>query len=377
MCSKALRPGPLASRAGETTPGIPHEERTMLHPAQPVDAEGNATAARFAEVRGTSLALAESLSEADQTVQSMPDASPTKWHLAHTTWFFETFVLVPHRPGYQVHDQCFAYLFNSYYEQAGPRHPRPQRGMLTRPSAAEVVAYRRHVDEAMAEFLEYDALPQAAAELIELGLHHEQQHQELLLTDILHLLAQNPLRPAYRQAPTPTGRAGAKPLAWRAYEGGIHAIGHDGEGFAFDCERPRHQVLVQPFRLASRAVTNREWQDFIADGGYRSAPLWLSDGWATVNREGWQAPLYWEQRDGAWWSMTLHGMRPVEEAAPVCHVSYFEADAFARWAGKRLPTEAEWEIAAAPLPVAGNTLGRGTFRPLPATATDGAPAQMF
>ena len=351
----------------------------MLHPAHPVDAEGNATAARFAEVRGTSLALAESLSEADQTVQSMPDASPTKWHLAHTTWFFETFVLVPHRPGYQVHDQRFAYLFNSYYEQAGPRHPRPQRGMLTRPSAAEVVAYRRHVDEAMTEFLENDALPQAAAELIELGLHHEQQHQELLLTDILHLLAQNPLRPTYRQAPTATGRAGAKPLAWRAYEGGIHAIGHDGEGFAFDCERPRHQVLVQPFRLASRAVTNREWQDFIADGGYRSAPLWLSDGWATVNREGWQAPLYWEQRDGTWWSMTLHGMRPVEEAAPVCHVSYFEADAFARWAGKRLPTEAEWEIAAAPLPVAGNTLGRGALRPLPATEVrrDGAPAQMF
>jgi ergothioneine biosynthesis protein EgtB len=349
----------------------------MLHPAHPVDAEGNATAARFAEVRATSLALAESLSEADQTVQSMPDASPTKWHLAHTTWFFETFVLAPHRPGYRVHDQRFAYLFNSYYEQAGPRHPRPQRGMLTRPSAAEVVAYRHHVDEAMAEFLETDALPQEAADLIELGLHHEQQHQELLLTDILHLLAQNPLRPAYRQAPTPTGRAGAKPLAWRAYEGGIHAIGHDGEGFAFDCERPRHQVLVQPFRLASRAVTNREWQDFIADGGYRTATLWLSDGWATVNRAGWQAPFYWEQRDGTWWSMTLHGMRPVEDAAPVCHVSYFEADAFARWAGKRLPTEAEWEIAAAPLPVAGNTLGRGAFRPLPAPATDGAPAQMF
>jgi ergothioneine biosynthesis protein EgtB len=352
----------------------------MLHPAHPVDAQGNATAARFAEVRGASLALAEDLSEADQTVQSMPDASPTKWHLAHTTWFFETFVLARHQPGYQAYDQRFGYLFNSYYEQAGPRHPRPQRGMLTRPSAAEVVAYRRHVDEAMKGLLENaEALPQDLADLIELGLHHEQQHQELLLTDILHLLAQNPLRPAYRKAPTPTGSAGASPLDWRAYEGGVYEIGDDGEGFAFDCERPRHQVLVQPFRLATRAVTNREWLDFIADGGYRTATLWLSDGWATVNREAWQAPLYWEQRDGAWWSMTLHGMRPVEEGAPVCHVSYFEADAFARWAGKRLPTEAEWEIAAAPLPVAGNTLGRGALRPLPATdvGNDGAPAQMF
>jgi ergothioneine biosynthesis protein EgtB len=348
----------------------------MLHPAHPVDAQNNPMAARFAEVRGTSLALAEDLSDADQTVQSMPDASPTKWHLAHTTWFFETFVLAPHQPGYQAYDPRFAYLFNSYYEQAGPRHPRPQRGMLTRPSAAEVVAYRHHVDEAMAGLLEAeDALTLALADLIELGLHHEQQHQELLLTDILHLLAQNPLRPAYRQ--TATGSGDARPLEWRAYAGGIYAIGHEGESFAYDCERPRHEVLVQPFRLASRAVTNREWCDFIADGGYRTAPLWLSDGWATVNREAWQAPLYWEQRDGTWWSMTLHGMRPVEESAPVCHVSYFEADAFARWAGRRLPTEAEWEIAAAPLPVAGNTLGRGALRPLPAEVGDDAPAQMF
>ena len=353
----------------------------MLHPAHPVD-EGLTdarvtTAARFAEVRGTSLALAEGLSDADQTVQSMPDASPTKWHLAHTTWFFETFVLAPHQPGYRAYDPRFAYLFNSYYEQAGPRHPRPQRGMLTRPSAAEVVAYRRHVDEAMAGLLETADAPAPVADLIELGLHHEQQHQELLLTDILHLLAQSPLRPAYRPTPTATASGGARPLEWRAYEGGIFAIGHEGEGFAYDCERPRHEVLVQPFRLASRAVTNGEWQDFIADGGYRTAAHWLSDGWATVNREAWQAPLYWEQRDGAWWSMTLHGMRPVEAQAPVCHVSYYEADAFARWAGRRLPTEAEWEIAATPLPVAGNTLGRGAFRPLPAKAGNGSPAQMF
>ena len=333
----------------------------MLHPAHPVDLQADAAAARFAEVRATSLALAEGLSEADQTVQSMPDASPTKWHLAHTTWFFETFVLAPNQPGYEAYDPRFGYLFNSYYEQAGPRHPRPQRGLLTRPSAAEIVSYRHHVDDAMGAFLTGTEIAPALADLIELGLHHEQQHQELLLTDILHMLAQNPLRPAYRQAMTPTSIKRARGPDWRSYDGGIFSIGSAGDGFAFDCERPRHEVLVRPFRLATRAVTNREWQEFIADGGYRSATLWLSDGWATVNREAWQAPLYWEQRDGAWWSMTLHGLRPVDAGAPVCHVSYFEADAFARWAGKRLPTEAEWEIAAASLPVAGNTLGRGAL----------------
>ncbi|MEM7021574.1 MAG: ergothioneine biosynthesis protein EgtB [Pseudomonadota bacterium] len=352
----------------------------MLHPAYPVEARTDTTAARFRQVRSASLALAQELSEADQTAQSMPDASPTKWHLAHTTWFFETFVLLPHHGGYRTFDPSFAYLFNSYYEQAGPRHPRPQRGLITRPSAAEVIAYRRHVDLAMEDFLAgSQAAEPGLADLIDLGLHHEQQHQELLLTDILHLLAQSPLRPAYR---TPanmeaTGPGEPNAVTWHRYPAGIGEIGHRGDGFAYDCERPRHQVLVQPFKLAGRAVTNREWFSFIEDGGYHTATLWLSDGWGIVQEEAWRAPLYWEQRDGTWWSMTLQGLQPIEADAPVCHVSYFEADAFARWAGKRLPTEAEWELAAAQLPIAGNMQDTGALRPLPATDGVGGPAQMF
>jgi ergothioneine biosynthesis protein EgtB len=284
--------------------------------------------------------LAAPLSDADASVQSMPDASPAKWHLAHTTWFFETFVLAPNLPGYRHFDARFGFLFNSYYEAVGERHARDRRGMLTRPSLADVLAYRAHVDAALADF------PNAPRDLVELGIQHEQQHQELLLTDILHLFSENPIEPAYAaDAPAPAAAIG--PHGWVDHAGGIVAIGHDGGGFAFDCEGPRHEVLLQPFALGSRLVTNAEWQAFIDDGGYRTASLWLADGWAWVNREGVEAPLYWRRGDREWTGFTLAGRQPLAADAPVTHVSHFEADAFATWAGARLPRETEWEALAA------------------------------
>ncbi len=321
---------------------------------------------RLFATRQRSLDLAAPLSAEDQCVQAMEDASPTKWHLAHTTWFFETFVLSRHLPGYGAFDESFHYCFNSYYEAEGPRHPRAIRGLLTRPSHAEVIAYRAHVDSALHKFVETDiAAEPSIAALIELGVNHEEQHQELLLTDILALFAANPMRPAYaRQTGTISGRA--DPMKWIGFDGGISAIGHQGQGFAFDNETPRHDVLLQPFRLATRLVTHADWQEFMRDGGYSNAALWLSDGWATVKREGWRAPLYYEERDGVWMQMSLHGLRPVDAAAPVTHISYYEADAFARWAGKRLPTEFEWEAASQSAVGAANDLSSGALRPLPA-----------
>ncbi|GAB3628044.1 Hercynine oxygenase [Pandoraea terrae] len=301
-------------------------------------------AARYRAVREASVQLAEGLSDADATVQSMPDASPVKWHLAHTTWFFETFLLQPHVDRYRSFDARYAFLFNSYYESAGPRHPRPQRGLLTRPTLADVLAYRAHVDAAMLERCLPADLTHEIGTLVMLGLNHEEQHQELMQTDLLHLFAQNPLRPASRPALAHERPAG--PLEWLAFDGGRHRVGHHGEAFAFDCETPAHDILIYPFALASRVVTNGQWRAFIEDGGYRTASLWLSDGWQTVGAQGWAHPLYWESQDSVWRSMTLAGMQPLDDDAPVCHVSYFEADAFARWAGKRLPTEFEWEVAA-------------------------------
>jgi ergothioneine biosynthesis protein EgtB len=321
-----------------------------------------ALAGFFAATRGQSLHLVQGLSDADATVQSMDDASPAKWHLAHTTWFFEEFVLGSYAPAYEVRDARFRYLFNSYYEAVGPRHPRPRRGMLTRPSLAEVIAYREHVDAAMARLLE-GALPPAAAQLVELGVHHEQQHQELLLTDLLHLLAQNPLKPAYRPAAAAPALCAVQSPGWVASEGGMVEIGHPGGSFNFDCETPRHRALLQPHALSTHLVTNREWMAFMADGGYADARHWLSDGWRTVQAEQWAAPMYWEQRDGAWFQMSLSGEQPVAPEAPVCHISFFEADAYARWAGKRLPTEFEWEAAAARQPVAGNFADSQKYRP--------------
>jgi ergothioneine biosynthesis protein EgtB len=311
--------------------------------AHGVRTHGNSQVDRFMAVRTHTERLAEPLSAEDQTVQSMPDASPTKWHLAHTTWFFETFVLKPRDRRYCVFDATYDYLFNSYYEAVGPRHPRPQRGMITRPGVAEVLAYRRHVTDAMARVL--TAGDNVIDSLVELGLHHEQQHQELILMDAKHLLSLNPLKPAYRAA-VPTHGA-AEPLAWRDFEGGLVEIGHDGSDFAFDNEGPRHRVWLEPFAMASRPTTCGEYLAFVEDGGYRRPEFWLSAGWDCVKQRGWGAPLYWEKDGADWQVFTLSGLRSLDPAQPVCHVSGFEAAAFAKWAGKRLPREAEWEAASA------------------------------
>lgn len=300
-------------------------------------------AERFKAVRAHSERLADPLSPEDQTVQSMPDASPTKWHLAHTTWFFEAFVLKPHAPRYQVFDEAYEYLFNSYYEAVGPRHPRPQRGMITRPGVEEILAYRHYVSSNMVDLLRSG--DNRIASLVELGLHHEQQHQELILMDAKHLLSLNPMRPTYSAAALAlTPQEG--PLVWREFEGGLHGIGHTGPGFAFDNEGPRHRVWLDPFAMATRPVTCGDYLAFIDDGGYRRAEFWLSAGWECVGQRGWQAPLYWYKDGQHWQVFTLRGLKPVDPAEPVCHVSAFEAAAYAKWAGKRLPREQEWEIAA-------------------------------
>ncbi|MCQ0986940.1 ergothioneine biosynthesis protein EgtB [Jiella marina] len=326
---------------------------------------------QYRRVREDSRRLGEPLSDADATVQSMPDASPAKWHLAHTTWFFETMVLKPNLDGYKPFDERFDYLFNSYYETLGERHPRPRRGMITRPALDTIFDFRAHVDEGIDKLLASDPDP-SVAELVELGCHHEQQHQELLLTDILHLFAQNPTKPAYRDPqPLAVEPGEADDARFVSFDGGIVEVGHDGEGFAFDCEGPRHRVLLEPYRLADRLVTNREFIAFIEDGGYCDPLLWLSAGWADILANGWSKPFYWEERDGEYWTMTLRGAQPVDLDAPVTHLSYFEADAFAAWSGKRLPTEFEWENAVQSLPVEGNLADSGRLRPRPAQAGEG------
>lgn len=317
--------------------------------APPLADADNSTRSRrlldcFRDVRNHSVRLAEDLSDADATAQSMDDASPAKWHLAHTSWFFETFLLRDHVASYDVFDDRYAYLFNSYYEAEGARHARPERGLLTRPSLEELIEYRAHVDKAMATAMA--GFPDGLLDLVELGLNHEQQHQELLLTDILHLFSRNPLQPAYSHA-LPEQAPPTAPLQWIEGSGGVQQIGHEGGKFAFDCEGPRHEVLLHPHALASRPVTNGEWLEFIESGGYREPVHWLSDGWAWVQSEQIETPLYWNQTDDRGWAeFGLAGNHGLDLSAPVKHISLYEADAYATWADARLPTEAEWEVAA-------------------------------
>jgi len=333
---------------------------------------------RYRAVRALTEQLREPLTAEDCQAQSMPDCSPAKWHLAHTTWFFETFALATGAGSYRPFNPAFAVLFNSYYQQVGAQHPRADRGLLTRPSLSEVLAYRAHVDAALLDRLAAGDVARLA-DVVGLGLQHEQQHQELLLTDAKHLLGANPLRPVYRAAPPPAAPAALVTTGWCPYGGGVREIGAAGDAFAFDNEGPRHAVLLQPFALARRPVTNAEFAAFIDDGGYRRPELWLSDGWATVTARGWAAPLYWQRAVEGWREFTLAGVQPLAPRAPVCHVSFYEADAYATWAQARLPSEAEWEVAAAAAPVEGNLLDSGRLHPAAAAhqGEDRAVGQLF
>lgn len=335
----------------------------------------------YSGVRQFSEALTRPLETDDYIIQSMPDVSPTKWHLAHTSWFFETFVLNKVNPDYRSPHPQFNFLFNSYYVQVGERHCRTKRGLISRPTVEEVFRYRRYVDQKILEFLEIANGEQLIeiAPVIEIGLHHEQQHQELMLTDIKHVFSENPLCPAYAGNEKKPSDQPLPSILWIEYPGGVHPIGHDGGGFSFDNETPMHKEYVNPFELASRLVTNREYLDFIEDRGYKRPEIWLSDGWSTVEANAWDAPLYWEKRNGTWQYFTLSGIRKISLDEPVCHVSYYEADAYARWAGARLPTESEWEIAASNLTMEGNFVENQNYHPVAISAgtNNRRPQQMF
>ena len=354
-------------------------DSAVLSPLRRKEPQGSAALReKYRQVRAQTESLCRPLLDEDYVIQTGAHVSPPKWHLAHTSWFFERFLLEPHLPGYQVFDPHYAYLFNSYYEQMGGFHPREQRGWLSRPPLADVWHYRAHVDDGMlAVFAEMSAADHAdLAARIQLGCNHEQQHQELLLMDIKHNFAVNPMRPVYQTAPSRTVGAG-EALHWVELEGGLTSIGHGNGAFAFDNEMPRHSIFLRPYRLASRLVTNGEYMEFIKSGGYERAHHWLSDGWRSARDQQWGAPLYWERIEGQWWHMTLAGMRPVEEKEPVCHVSFYEADAYARWAGKRLPSEMEWEYATRGQAVTGNFLESGRYHPVAAEGGGDALIQLF
>jgi ergothioneine biosynthesis protein EgtB len=365
----------------ESAPG----GRVLASAREPLEPE--ALSQRYAEVRAATLALAAPLSPEDQCLQSVDFASPTKWHLAHTTWYFETFVLLGLDPALEPFHPRFGYLFNSYYHTVGAMHARPERGLLSRPPLETVMAYRAHVDEAVQAALSSGDVPREIRGLLELGLHHEQQHQELILTDIKHAFSGNPLLPAYQPPrPRPSPPLPGE-IAWIPHVGGLHEIGHDGDRFAFDNERPRHRVWLEDFALASRPTSCGEFLAFMQDGGYERPELWLSDGWDTLQREGWRAPACWLPEAGsrpvdaageaAWQIFTLHGARPLFADEPVTHVSFFEADAFARWSNARLPTEAEWEVAASGRPVAGNFVESGVLHPRYGTPSEPGESQLF
>jgi ergothioneine biosynthesis protein EgtB len=354
-------------------------EQLETRPPQTAETRAARLLARFREVRDFSERLCETLEPEDYVVQSMPDVSPTKWHLAHTSWFFETFILKVWMPSYRTAVPQYAFLFNSYYNAAGDMHRRDLRGLISRPTVAETYRFRKSIDAHIQELLESadDELLEEMEPVFTIGLHHEQQHQELLVTDIKHVLAQNPLHPVYGKRDE---RIESQPIAqanFIEFAETILEIGHDGRGFSYDNEGPRHRALVPAFALATRPVTNGEFIEFIEAGGYRKAELWLSLGWMTVNEQRWEAPLYWERRDGAWWNFTLAGMRPVDEAEPVTHISYFEADAFANWHGSRLPTEFEWERVAIGVPIEGNFVDTGRFQPAPIEAKAGNELQQI
>ena len=322
---------------------------------------------RFHQIRDLTNSLCTGLEPEDCVVQSMPDVSPTKWHLAHTTWFFETFILKKFVPGYQAEISEYAYLFNSYYNAAGDMHRRDLRGLISRPTVSEAHRYRASVDSHIDDLLSNsdESLRDKMEPILVLGMHHEQQHQELLITDIKHVFAQNPLHPVFRQRNRDLAARKISPIQFIDFEETVTAIGHDGDGFAYDNEGPRHRALVPAFSLATRPITNGEYIAFIEDNGYNRPEFWLSLGWMTVNEQRWNAPLYWTKRDGAWWNFTLSGLRPVDQSEPVTHVSYFEADAYAKWAGARLPTEFEWERASLECPVEGNFVEDESFHPRP------------
>lgn len=346
---------------------------------QPGTFSTNLSVADYADVRGFTEHLAAPLTPEDQQIQSMEDVSPTKWHRAHVTWFFETFLLLEFLDGYEPFDPEFQFLFNSYYEGKGARHARHERGLISRPTAEHVGAYRRHVDEAMLTLIDtIGANDDAVRDLVVLGLHHEQQHQELLLMDIKHVLSMNPTRPRYHEVAT-GGDAPPSPAEWFRFEGGVVEIGHadSDSGFHFDNEGPRHRQYLEPFELADRLVTNGDWLEFMAAGGYHEHQHWLSAGWATLQAEEWEAPMYWEPTKSGWQMHTLHGFQPVDPNEPVCHLSYFEADAYARWAGARLPTEFEWEHAASDVVIAGNFATAGRYHPAPANESDASLRQLY